>query len=136
MVSQASNVALQGIQTYQTQIAVASNNIVNANNTGKLNDEGSYKGYIPQDVVSLSDEAGNIRSEIIDRSEQQGFVKSYAPQNAAANEQGYVGLPNVSLPNEMVTIMKAENAYKAALEVFKTDNQMQNALTEALDQSV
>lgn len=44
----------------------------------------------------------------------------YDPANPAANEQGYVALPNVNVVEEMVNMISASRAYQANAEVMNT----------------
>lgn len=44
----------------------------------------------------------------------------YDPANPAANEQGYVAMPNVNVVEEMVNMMSASRAYQTNAEVMST----------------
>ncbi len=44
----------------------------------------------------------------------------YDPANPAANEQGYVALPNVNVVEEMVNMISASRAYQTNAEVMNT----------------
>jgi len=44
----------------------------------------------------------------------------YEPANPAANEQGYVALPNVNVVEEMVNMISASRAYQTNAEVMNT----------------
>ena len=53
----------------------------------------------------------------------------YDPANPAANEQGYVSLPNVNVVEEMVNMISASRAYQTNAEVMNTAKSlMQKAL--------
>ena len=45
---------------------------------------------------------------------------TYDPKNPAANEQGYVALPNVNVVDEMVNMISASRAYQNNAEVMNT----------------
>lgn len=45
---------------------------------------------------------------------------NYDPANPAANEQGYVALPNVNVVEEMVNMISASRAYQTNAEVMNT----------------
>jgi flagellar basal-body rod protein FlgC len=45
---------------------------------------------------------------------------TYDPANPAANEQGYVALPNVNVVEEMVNMISASRAYQNNAEVMNT----------------
>ena len=44
----------------------------------------------------------------------------YDPRNPAANENGYVTLPNVSVVDEMVNMISASRSYQNNIEVMNT----------------
>jgi flagellar basal-body rod protein FlgC len=49
----------------------------------------------------------------------------YDPSNPDANAQGYVRMPNVDVPMEMVDMMTATRAYEANAAAFQTQRQSQ-----------
>ena len=48
------------------------------------------------------------------------FRMQYDPANPAANEQGYVSMPNVNVVDEMVNMISASRAYQNNAEVMNT----------------
>jgi flagellar basal-body rod protein FlgC len=44
----------------------------------------------------------------------------YDPKNPAANEQGFVSMPNVNVVEEMVNMISASRAYQSNVEVMNT----------------
>ncbi|GAB1394036.1 flagellar basal body rod protein FlgC [Rhodocyclaceae bacterium] len=48
----------------------------------------------------------------------------YEPNNPAANEQGYVSMPNVNVVEEMVNMISASRAYQTNAEVMNTAKQL------------
>ena len=46
--------------------------------------------------------------------------KVYDPKHPAADGQGYVTLPNVSVVDEMVNMMSASRSYQSSVEVMST----------------
>ena len=45
---------------------------------------------------------------------------TYDPKNPAANEQGYVSMPNVNVVDEMVNMISASRSYQNNAEVMNT----------------
>ena len=45
---------------------------------------------------------------------------TYDPKNPAANEQGYVAMPNVNVVDEMVNMISASRSYQTNAEVMNT----------------
>lgn len=54
------------------------------------------------------------------------------PSHPEANPEGYVRLPNVDLPAEMVDMMAATRAYEANTVAFQTQRQTQERTLELL----
>jgi flagellar basal-body rod protein FlgC len=48
----------------------------------------------------------------------------YDPRNPAANEDGYVTMPNVSVVDEMVNMISASRSYQTNAEVMNSAKQM------------
>ena len=48
----------------------------------------------------------------------------YDPRNPAANENGYVTMPNVSVVDEMVNMISASRSYQTNAEVMNTAKQL------------
>ena len=48
----------------------------------------------------------------------------YEPNNPAANEQGYVSMPNVNVVEEMVNMISASRNYQTNAEVMNTAKQL------------
>ena len=48
----------------------------------------------------------------------------YDPRSPAANEQGYIKMPNVSAVDEMVNMISASRSYQTNVEVMNTAKQL------------
>ena len=48
----------------------------------------------------------------------------YDPRNPAANDQGYVAMPNVSVVDEMVNMISASRSYQTNADVMNTAKQL------------
>ncbi|WP_374681530.1 flagellar basal body rod protein FlgC [Accumulibacter sp.] len=48
----------------------------------------------------------------------------YDPRNPAANERGYVTMPNVSVVDEMTNMISASRSYQTNVEVMNTAKQL------------
>lgn len=49
---------------------------------------------------------------------------TYDPKNAAADENGYVAMPNVNVVEEMVNMISASRAYQTNAEMMNTAKQL------------
>jgi flagellar basal-body rod protein FlgC len=112
---------------------VAANNIANANSTHSTNG-GAYRR---QQVVfaTAMDEAGGVGNpasalglqgvKIMGvAADQSELPKVYNPGHPDANADGFVEMPNISLPTEMIDLMTASRAYEANLKSLQVFRQM------------
>jgi flagellar basal-body rod protein FlgC len=66
-------------------------------------------------------EGGGIGVRVTRVTESTAPLRSlYDPSNPAANEQGYVSMPNVNVVDEMVNMISASRAYQNNVEVLNT----------------
>lgn len=130
----ASGISGSGMAAERLRMEVIANNIANANSTrGPDGDP-----YRRQDVVFaevLGTEIGGPKTlkgvEAVDVVEDQSeFPRVYQPGHPDADAEGYVRLPNVQLPIEMVNLLTASRSYEANLKAAQTFRQMnEQALT-------
>jgi flagellar basal-body rod protein FlgC len=122
-------IAVSGLNDASARIANAAANIVNASSTSSLprNSGESYSGFVPQDVITLSQSDGTnnlgVQSQRVAR--DPAYSPVYDPANAQANDQGLVAAPNVDLANEAINLLQASVSYQANAAVIsialKTD---------------
>ena len=106
----------------RTRIEVSVSNIANADSTRGANG----KPYRRRDVVLATDEqqrfdsalgqagvAGVKVAAIVE--DQSPFQRRYDPSHPDADSEGFVAMPNVDTPEEMVNMMSASRAYQANL---------------------
>ena len=128
----ATNISASGLSAERLRMEVVANNIANANST-RTPEGGAYRR---RDVVfsavfnehvrsqaSMSSRLGGVRVMSIqpDRSE---LPLVYNPSHPDSNADGYVTMPNVKLPLEMVDLITASRAYEANLRVLQSFRQM------------
>jgi flagellar basal-body rod protein FlgC len=126
----ATGISSSGMTAERFRMEVIANNIANANATKSANG-GPYRR---QDVVFeelLGQEAtkGNLPTlggvqvtEIVE--DPTEFPRVYNPGHPDADADGYVKLPNVQLPIEMVNLLTASRAYEANLKAAQAYRQM------------
>lgn len=119
------NIAASGLGAERLRMEVVANNIANASAT-KTPEGGPYRR---RDVVFetvLSDvesggvpELGGVRVAglVADQSE---LPRVFQPGHPDADTDGFVTMPNVSLPTEMVNLITASRAYEANLRVAQS----------------
>lgn len=120
------DIAASGLAAERLRMEIAANNIANANTTSTP-EGGPYRR---QHVLFQSAAAGAfdasesaagvvVNGVVRDPSE---LPKVYNPGHPDADADGFVEMPNVKLPMEMVDLMTAGRAYEAnlkSLEMFR-----------------
>ncbi len=113
------SIALSGLRGQSAKTAVSAENIANV----------SSSNYEAKDAVLSSNGTG---VEVSVQTRQNPTFKTYSPDSALADNDGYVSVPNISLEEEAVNLLTAEIAYKANVSVIKTADEMQDSLLDVL----
>ena len=123
------DIAISGLRAQGKQMEVISSNVANARTT----DTGRGEPYRRLEAVfkTSDDDVGGVSlyKVLPDWSE---FPKIFDQGNPEANEQGYVAMPNVNLPIEMLNLTIATRAYQANAAVLKRYQQMVETTLELL----
>ncbi|MDD5586491.1 MAG: flagellar basal body rod C-terminal domain-containing protein [Alphaproteobacteria bacterium] len=104
--------------------------------TGRLPEKPGEKAtsYPPQDVVTLSDSAGDhalgVRSTL--RPREPAYVAATAPHSPDANAAGLVAAPNVDMATELVNAKLAEVSYRANAAVIRAAEKNDKELLDTL----
>lgn len=120
--SAAISAAASALSVERTRIEVAVSNIANAESTRGADGQ----PYRRRDVVLASDpvttfdaalgEARAMGVKVAAVVQDQGaFRRQYEPSHPDADADGFVSLPNVDAPQEMVDMLGAARAYQANL---------------------
>lgn len=121
--------SLTGMQAAQQQVFASASNIANQFSTTSTKPDGSVenKPYQPIQSVNVSQEQGV--SSVFQPVSPASF-SAFLPDNAAANEEGIVQMPNVDTANETVNMLEAKNAFQANLAVLKANDEMNKDLLD------
>jgi flagellar basal-body rod protein FlgC len=124
------DIAVSGLRAQAKRMNVISNNIANASTT--RTDSG--QPYRRQDVVLLSGggEIGGVRIGTVAADTTSDFKRVRMPGHPDADEEGWVMMPNVSLPREMMDLIVASRAYQANAAVLKRYQDAVNVTLELL----
>lgn len=113
-----------GMSAERFRMELIANNIANANSTRSANG-GPYRR---QDAVfsevlgdAMSLQGVRVNGVVEDQSE---LPRVYMPGHPDADGEGYVRMPNVQLPIEMVNMLTAARAYEANLKAAQTFRQI------------
>lgn len=124
------DIAVSGLRAQSMRVNVVSANIANAMTTRTE----SGGPYCRRDVV-LSARSEDLEGvEILDivRDTTSDFRRIWKPGHPDADPEGYVRLPNVSLPMEMISLLTASRAYQANVAVMKRYGEMVDVTLELL----
>lgn len=134
-------IASSGLTAERLRMEVAANNIANANSTRSL-DGGAYRRQQVVFASALSQELGGPPwpsgqgdhlhgVQVVGvTTDNSPLPRVYQPEHPDADGDGFVEMPNVNLPQEMVDLMTASRAYEANLKSLQTFRQMaEQALT-------
>lgn len=126
----ASAVSASGMSAERLRMEVIANNIANANSTRSANG-GPFRR---QDVVfaevlgaattpnGTPDLRGVQAVELVE--DQSELPRVYMPGHPDADAEGFVRMPNIQLPIEMVNLLTAARAYEANLRAAQTFRQL------------
>jgi len=123
------DIAVSGLRAQSLRLNLISANIANAETTHTA----TGRPYRRQDVVlaTTPENLGGVTVISIAR-DQSAFQSVLIPGHPDADEQGYVDMPNVQLPTEMMNLVFASRAYEANVAVLKRYQDMVEATIELL----
>jgi flagellar basal-body rod protein FlgC len=123
------DIAVSGLRAQAMRMNCIANNIANAQTT----DVGDGTPYRRKEVLLTGDDEALLGVElgdvVADTAEPQLL---YDPGHPMANQDGYVAMPNVVVPREMMNMMAATRAYQASVAVMKRYQDVQDATLELL----
>jgi flagellar basal-body rod protein FlgC len=123
------DIAISGLRAQERNINVISSNVANAQTT----DTGNGQPYRRQEAVFKLDGEG-IGGVKLDElsSDMSDFQQILKPGHPNADAQGYVSMPNVNVPTEMMSLNVAARAYEANTAVLKRYQTMVETTLELL----
>jgi flagellar basal-body rod protein FlgC len=122
------DIAISGLRAQGRQMKEISSNVANA----RTSDAGNGKPYRRHEATFKID--GDLGGVEIDKivTDMSEFLKVLDPGNPMADENGYVAMPNVSLPVEMINMNIATKMYQANVAVLKRYQQIIETTLELL----
>jgi flagellar basal-body rod protein FlgC len=128
----ASNISASGMAAERLRMEVIANNVANAMTT-RGPSGGAYRRQdvifeaVLQDQINNGDRPGSMFGGVRVAGVEDDMTelpRVQDPGHPDADSEGWVTMPNVSLPIEMVNLMTATRAYEANLKVLQTLRQM------------
>jgi flagellar basal-body rod protein FlgC len=113
-------IAASGLEAQSTRMRVVAENLANAESTGSTPGADPYRRKLVSFDNALDRAAGvNLVSVKRVSADQRPFRMSYDPSHPAADEKGYVKLPNVDTLVELADMKEANRSYQACLQVWR-----------------
>jgi flagellar basal-body rod protein FlgC len=123
------DIAVSGMRAHARHMEVISSNIANARTT----DAGQGQPYRRLEAVFQAEDRG-VSGVVIDDvvQDMSALLRVYDPGNPKADTSGYVTMPNVHLPIEMMNLTVASRAYQANAAILKRYQRMVETTLELL----
>lgn len=135
------NAAASALDVQRARMEIAVSNMANAESTRGTNGEPYRRRDVVLQAVPADDAFGKAMGAahagdadgvkvagVIE--DQSPFKKSYEPSHPDADKDGFVMLPNVDVPEEMVNLLSAARAYQANLTAISL---IRDTVQKALD---
>lgn len=132
-ISSVMHIAGSGMSAQSVRLRVVAENIANASSTATEPGGDPYRRKtVTFDSVldrSLNAEVVKLKNVGFDRSD---FQLRYDPHHPAADESGYVKMPNVNTVIEMTDMREASRSFEANLTVMEQAKSMMNRTLDIL----
>ena len=122
------DIAISGLKAQGKQMEVISSNVANA----RTSDSGKGEPYRRLEATFKSD--GDLGGVELDKilPDMSDFLRVYDPGNPRADGDGYVAMPNINLPAEMINLNIATRVYQVNVAVLKRYQRMVESTLELL----
>jgi flagellar basal-body rod protein FlgC len=123
------DIAVSGLRAQRKHIEVISSNVANA----RTSDAGQGEPYRRLEAAIRAEHKGISSVTVDEVVEAMGdFQRVFEPGSPLADDEGYVLMPNVSLPIEMMNLSIATRVYQANAAVLKRYQRMVETALELL----
>jgi len=124
------DIAVSGLRAQSMRMNVVASNIANAN-TSRTE---TGQPYRRQTLVfsALAEELGGVEIVEVAPDLTSEFKRVFQPGHPDADADGYMMMPNVDLPVEMMQMVAASRAYQANAAILKRYQEMVNITIELL----
>jgi flagellar basal-body rod protein FlgC len=123
------DIAISGMRAQSKSMEIVSSNVANARTT----DAGKGSPYRRLEAI-LKSETDGIGGVLVDNivKDMGEFQKIFDPASPQADGDGYVSMPNVNLPVEIMNLNIATRTYQANAAILKRYQQMMETTLELL----
>ncbi len=111
-------ISASGMKAQNDRLRIVAENIANVDSTGRTPNEAPYR----RKVITFKNMLDRKMDIDLVKVSQYGvdksdFPKKFDPGHPAANEEGYVNMPNVNAMIELVDMKEARRAYEANINM-------------------
>lgn len=128
--------AVSGMQAAGTRISVAGSNIANGWAVGslKISEPGATAPYRVLTVDQTSNVSAGVGAgtAVTVREKSPATLSMYYPEHSAADAEGNVAVPNVSLDEEAVNLIIARTSFMANIKAAKAAISQSRTLLDVL----
>lgn len=126
-------IAASGMRAQSERLRVVSENVANASSTATEAGGDPYRRKVVSFAPATDEATGAAIVEVSEVSRDMSeFRLQYDPSHPAADENGYVKLPNVNPLIEMGNMREAARGYEASLSMMDNARQMRQLLIDLL----
>jgi len=127
-------IATSGLRAQGERMRVVSENVANANSTADEPGGDPYRRKVVNFGEMIEAGSGVSQVEIVDiERDMTDFTVRYEPSHPAADDSGYVKLPNVNPLIEMSNLREASRSYEANLTMLENARAMRGRLIDMLE---
>ncbi|MDB5477649.1 MAG: flgC [Alphaproteobacteria bacterium] len=121
----AMSISASGMKAQSTRMRVISENIANSETTANTPDADPYRRKTIS-FKSRLDRASGVEKVAVDKidRDQSNFRLKYDPTHPAADEKGYIKLPNVNSLIETMDMREANRSYEANMSSIELSRGM------------
>lgn len=114
------NIAGSALTAQSARLNAVASNLANADSTVGADGKPYRAKQVVFQATPMGTEGGNgVRvTQVVESAAP--FRMNYDPANPAANQDGYVAMPNVNVVEEMVNMISASRAYQTNAEVMSS----------------
>ena len=128
-----SRLAGAGLEAQSMRLRIVSENIANAQSTGATEGADPYARKTVTFRSELDRALGSASVKVKEIGvDQAPFRVEYDPGNPAADEKGFVKMPNVNVLVEMADMREANRSYEANLQMMKQARSMISGMIDLL----
>ncbi|MCE5279984.1 MAG: flagellar basal body rod protein FlgC [Planctomycetaceae bacterium] len=123
------DIAISGMRAESYRMQAIANNIANAYTT-RGQDGQPYRRM--EVILASTDGMSGVTYSQAQPDTKTGFLRVHQPGHPDADASGYVNMPNVQLPVEMMNMVVASRAYQAGAAVMKKHQEIMDVAVELL----